>query len=71
MHISRNLVGKANPMGMNLNPDFKSGFSKFNMTKRGIGLMAIGDHSGKYVSEREAIGIQVTNSKQWIKVFGM
>jgi hypothetical protein len=28
MHISRYLVGKANPLGMNLNLDFKSGFSK-------------------------------------------
>ena len=46
MHVSCNLVGKANPMGMNLNLDFKSGFSKLNITYRGIGLMAIGDYSG-------------------------
>ena len=32
MHVSRHLVGKANPMGMNLNMDFKSGFSLMDIT---------------------------------------
>jgi hypothetical protein len=32
MHVLRNLVGKANPLGMNLNLDFKSGFPVIDIT---------------------------------------
>jgi hypothetical protein len=48
-------------MGMNLNTDFKSGFSLIEMTQKGIELMAIGDHVWNSIPDWETIGIQVTN----------